>query len=156
MRSFIALWLAIALSACGAPAPSEHDADRIAGALIVEDAWAAPTPSGVDVSAGYLIIHNATAAADRLLSVTSPRAERVEIHEMTMDGAVMRMRPVESLEIASGTEVALSPGGMHLMFYGVAQPFAAGEDIPVQLTFETAGAVNIVIPVRRSAPPTSH
>jgi copper(I)-binding protein len=62
------------------------------------------------------------------------------------------MRPVETLEIAAGERADLAPGGMHLMFYGVSQPFAEGEEIPVQLTFETAGAIDAVLPVRRSAP----
>jgi copper(I)-binding protein len=70
---------------------------------------------------------------------------------MSMDGAVMRMRQIEGgLAAPAGATVTLSPGGMHLMFYGVTQPFAEGESIPVTLTFEHAGDIGVTLPVRRA------
>lgn len=152
MRTAFLSCLLFALAACEAPPSTPNDNQAAVGTIRIERAWAAPTPAGVEVSAGYLTIANAGAADDRLLSATSPRAERVEIHEMTMDGAVMRMRPVQSLEISARDALELAPGGLHLMFYGVAQPFAEGEEIPVQFTFEHAGIIAVVLPVRRSAP----
>lgn len=105
------------------------------------------------MSAGYLTIVNGAEAADTLVSATSPRAASVEVHEMSMDGAVMRMRQVTGgLAIPSGGEVSLAPGGNHLMFMGVTQPFAEGESIPVTLTFANAGAVEVQLPVQREAP----
>src|SRR5690606_16454619 len=153
MKALVPLFLLALAAACGAPS-SEHAANQppAAAELALTDAWAAPTPSGVDVSAGYLTITNGTEAADRLLSATSPRAERMEVHEMAMEGAVMQMRPVTQLEVPAGESVQLAPGGTHLMFYGVAEPFAEGQSIPVQLMFETAGAVDVTLPVRRGAP----
>lgn len=62
---------------------------------------AVPTPGGVDVS-GYLTIVNGTSAADRLVSASSPRAARMEIHEMSMNGNVMQMRQIDALEIGAG------------------------------------------------------
>lgn len=154
MKALIPLFFFALLAACGAP-PAEHSPSQAqAAALVIEDAWAAPTPSGVDVSAGYLTIANGTAGADRLLSATSPRAERVEVHEMVMDGAVMQMRPVAQLEVPAGQSMQLAPGGAHLMFYGVSEPFAEGQSIPVQLVFETAGTIDVTLPVRRGAPET--
>lgn len=129
----------------------------VRAAFVVHDAWAAPTPAGVDVAAGYLTITNHSGAADRLLSATSARAERVEVHEMTMNGAVMQMRAVESLNIPAGGDVTLGPGGMHLMFFGVSQPFIEGQTIPVHLVFETAGAMDVNLPVnRRGGPAHNH
>lgn len=130
---------ALVLAACSAAEP---------GALEVRDAWAAPTPNGVDVAAGFLTIANPTGEPDRLLAASSPRAARVEVHEMTMTDGVMQMRRVEALAVAANGEAVLAPGGAHLMFYGVAQPFVEGEEISVQLTFEHAGAVNVMLPVR--------
>lgn len=138
-------------AACGAPQPATEEpaADQISPMrLQVLDTWASPTPGGVDVSAGYLTIANEGESADQLISATSPRASRVEIHEMIMDGAVMQMRPVTTLAIGPGERVELSPGGRHLMFFGVTQPFAPGEEIPVQLTFENAGVMDIALPVQ--------
>jgi copper(I)-binding protein len=99
--------------------------------------------------AGYLTLVNDSANADHLLSASSPRAERVEVHEMTMEGGVMQMRAVERLAIGPGQSIELAPNGRHLMFYGVTQPFAAGETILVRLTFEHAGAIDVSLPVRR-------
>lgn len=154
MRALFALFVAAFAVACSDPPQQQASHEAPAATLSVADGWAAPTPAGVDVSAGYLTITNGTAAADHLLSATSPRAARVEVHEMAMDGAVMQMRPVERLEIAPGESVHLAPGGRHLMFYGVTQPFADGETIAMQLVFETAGAIDVSLPVRRGAPDT--
>ena len=148
------IFVAIA-AACGAPAtPSAAQEMHSQAALAVHDAWAAPTPAGVDVAAGYLTISNHTGHADRLLSATSARAARVEIHEMTMNGAVMQMRAVARVEVPAGRDVQLGPGGMHLMFFGVSEPFAEGQTVPVRLVFETAGAVDVNLPVRRRGAPS--
>ncbi len=113
--------------------------------------WAAITPTGAKVGAGYLTIAN-PGEADKLLGVASPRAKKVEIHEMKMDGAMMSMRPVESLEIPAGATVTLAPGGYHLMFMDIDAPFAEGQTIPVTLTFEKAGAVDASLTVAKAAP----
>lgn len=154
MKALAQLFTLFFTAACGAPQQHAEHATSV-GELTIEQPWAAPTPAGVDVSAGYLVIDNQTASDDRLLGVTSVRAERVEVHEMTMAGAVMQMRPVESLTISTGQSATLAPGGMHLMFYGVAEPFADGQDIPVRLTFERAGVIDVTLPVRR-LPPEGH
>lgn len=150
MNRLLAACAALVLAACGAPT----EAPSPAASIEVSGAWAAPTPGGVNISAGYLTIANSSAADDRLVAAASPHAERVEIHEMAMDGAVMRMRQVEGLDVPAGQQVALAPGGLHLMFFGVAQPFAEGEEIPVTLTFERAGAVDVTLPVQRGADAT--
>jgi copper(I)-binding protein len=154
MKALAPLFTLFFAAACGAPQQRAEHATTV-GELTIEQPWAAPTPAGVDVSAGYLVIDNQTASDDRLLGATSTRAERVEVHEMTMVGAVMQMRPVESLTISTRQSVTLAPGGMHMMFYGVGEPFAEGQEIPVQLTFEHAGAIDVVLPVRR-LPPEGH
>jgi len=147
MRWILALAV-LGVAACGAPelTPSEHAAP--AAPIAISDPWAAPTPGGVNVSAGYLTITNSTDAEDRLIAITSPRAGRAEIHEMAMEGAIMQMRPVAALPIAAGQSVTLAPGGAHIMFYDVTQPFAVGETIPVQLTFEHGGVVDATLTVR--------
>jgi periplasmic copper chaperone A len=155
MRAFFVA-ITFALAACTPAADTAPQAEAPAGRLEIRDAWAAPTPGGVTVSAGYLTIMNGASEADRLISVASPRAGRVEVHEMVMSGDVMQMRPAASLEIAAGAEINLAPGGLHLMFYEITAPFAEGEDVPVTLTFERAGAVDVSLPVRRPAAESSH
>ncbi len=151
---FLAAVLFVALAACGAPREAPTQGSET---LRVENAWAAPTPGGVDVSAGYLTLVNGTASEDALVAVSSPRAERVEVHEMTMQGGVMQMRAAARLAIPAGESIELAPSGRHLMFYGVAAPFAEGETIPIRLSFEHAGDIDVSLPVRRpGASQTSH
>jgi copper(I)-binding protein len=155
-----AVFIVLALASCGAPpapssdsrssaSPSSDAAIASVGRLEIRDTHAAPSPAGVEVAAGYLTIVNRGSEDDRLTGASSARAESVELHSMEMDGAVMRMRPIEGIVLPAGGEAALAPGGNHLMFMGVTQPFAVGVVIPVQWTFERAGTVDIVLPVRR-------
>lgn len=157
MRAFLFAFALLA-AACG-QTTQEAPADQVevapAGVNIVEP-WAAPTPGGVDVSAGYLTIANTGGAEERLLSASSPRASRVEIHEVIEENGVMRMRASDAVVILPGGEAVLAPGGMHLMFFDVSQPFTEGEEIPVELRFENAGTVNVSLPVRRAAAEHGH
>jgi periplasmic copper chaperone A len=151
------LFVCLTLAACGAPdAPQRPEAPPAVSAvpqgLEIRDAWASATPGGVDVSAGYFTIANG-GAADRLVALSSPRAARVEVHEMSVNGNVMRMRAIEGgLEAPAGGVVTLAPGGLHLMFTGVTAPFTPGEEIPVTLTFERAGVREITLQVRAGGP----
>ena len=138
-----AIGVALALCACKAPTTS--------GALRVEQAWARTTPPGATTGAGYLTIVNES-AADRLVSASSPAADKVELHESAMDGMVMTMRPLGSVEIKAGETLALAPGGKHLMFTGLKAPFVAGEKVPLTLTFEIAGVKTVELEVRNAAP----
>lgn len=103
---------------------------------------------GQAVGGGFVTITNGGASDDRLVSATSTVADHVEIHEMSMENDVMKMRQVkDGLAIAAGATVELKPGGYHFMFMGVKAPFKAGDTVPVTLTFEKAGAVEIQFPV---------
>jgi hypothetical protein len=147
MRVFLTGCVAFVAASCGAPQAESQPA--VAGApIVISDAWAAPTPDGVSVSAGYVTLTNTQSSDDTLIAVESARAARAEIHEMAMDDGVMRMRRVETLSIPAGAAVTLGPGGMHLMFYDVTAPFAAGESVPVRLRFAQAGEVEVSLPVR--------
>lgn len=100
------------------------------------------------VGGGYLVIHNGGRNPDRLVSVSSPTAAKVELHEMTMKDNIMRMRELkEGIAIPAGATVSLSPNALHMMFKQVKNPFRQGGKVPVTLTFEKAGAVDLVLPV---------
>lgn len=118
--------------------------DYKAGALVIDHPWTRAMPPGAKVGGGFMTITNTGAAADRLVGVRSPRAERGEVHEMTMTDGVMKMRALaHGLEIPAGQTVELKPGGYHVMFMGVAAPFVEDERIPAVLVFETAGEVAV-------------
>jgi len=105
--------------------------------LSVTDAWARATMPGQKVSGAYMQLQSDADA--RLVSASSPAVPRVEVHEMKMDGDVMRMREVKSIELPKGKTVSLEPGGYHIMLMNLAKPIAAGEVIPLTLVVESGG-----------------
>ncbi|MHB0972745.1 MAG: copper chaperone PCu(A)C [Thiobacillus sp.] len=105
--------------------------------ISVTDAWARATMPGQPVSGAYMRIQ---ADADaRLVGVSSSVVPRVEVHEMSMDGGVMRMREVKTIDLPKGKTVSLQPGGFHLMLMNLKKPIAAGDVIPLTLTVESGG-----------------
>jgi copper(I)-binding protein len=118
------------------------------GALEIGYPWARATPPTAPAGGGYLTIKNAGTAPDRLVEVRSPAAAAAQIHEMKMEGNVMRMRELAGgLEITPGATVALAPGGLHLMLMGLKAPFKQGEKVPLTLVFEKAGSIDIELTV---------
>lgn len=121
------------------------------GATVVEvkESFARPVIQAGGVGAIYLELVNGTGADDRLVSASSPIAGDVETHETVHEGDVSRMvaRP-EGFVVPAGGKVRLEPGGKHLMLFDVSRPVKAGEAIPLQLTFERAGVVDVQVPVR--------
>ncbi|MEQ8266048.1 MAG: copper chaperone PCu(A)C [Parvibaculum sp.] len=113
--------------------------------LVVSDPWARASVTAT--GAAYLVIENRGTADDTLLEVRSGAAEKVEIHTMTMDGMVMKMRRLDALPIEAGETVRLAPGGFHLMLMGLGEPLTEGMSIPLTLVFEKAGDVEISAPV---------
>jgi copper(I)-binding protein len=104
------------------------------------------------VAGGFLTIENTGTESDRLISATSDIAGETQIHEMAMEGDVMKMRPLaDGLEIPAGETVVLAPGGYHIMFMGLKQTLVEGEKVAVTLTFEKAGTVEILLPVEGAA-----
>lgn len=117
-------------------------------ALTVGKAWARATPGGATVGAGYLEIVNSTSAADQLLSASAPVAGKTEIHEMTHENGVMKMRAMtDGVEIPAGATVSLAPGGLHLMFLDLPAPLTAGQTFDLTLTFKTAGTIKVPVTV---------
>lgn len=119
-------------------------ADATVGDVEISDAWTRAMAPGAQVAGGYMTLRNAGAQDDRLLSIGSPVAARVEIHEMRMVEGMMQMRHLaDGLRLPAGGEVVLKPGGYHLMFIQPAQSFAEGETVPATLVFEQAGEVEV-------------
>ncbi|MCR9137325.1 MAG: copper chaperone PCu(A)C [Alphaproteobacteria bacterium] len=128
-----------------------HDAmtkTKMAGDLHLSGYWTRAMLPGQKVGGGFLVIANKGAADDRLVAVATPHTDRAEIHEMAVVDDVMKMRRLdEGLKIPAGESVVLEPGGFHLMFMAVETPFKEGEMVPVTVTFERAGDVELMLPV---------
>jgi periplasmic copper chaperone A len=116
--------------------------------LEVSNAWARATPGRAETGAAYVTIQSPT--ADRLLSVASPVAKKVELHTMEMAGMVMKMRPIASLDIPAGQPVTLKPGGEHIMLIGLEHPLREGQSFPLTLNFEKSGARTVTVAVEKA------
>ena len=108
-----------------------------AAQVTVSDAWVRATMPGQKTSGAYLEIQSDVDA--RLVAVTSPVASRAEVHEMTMDGDVMRMREIGALDLPRGKPVALEPGGFHIMLLNLTRPIVSGAVVPLTLVIESNG-----------------
>jgi copper(I)-binding protein len=117
------------------------------GALEIGHPWARETAVSAKVGAGYLSVKNSGAEADRLIAVETKAAEKVEIHESINENGVAKMRPVTAVEIPAGGDVALKPGGYHLMLMGLKEALAEGMRIPAVLVFEKSGRVEVELAV---------
>ena len=102
----------------------------------VGDAWVRSTVEGQMASAAYLTVTSATPA--RLVGASSPAAAVVQVHEMSMQGTTMKMRPVEAVELPAGKPVELKPGGLHVMLLDLKQPLSKGDRVPLVLRIEGA------------------
>lgn len=127
-----------------------------AGPLSIQHPWSRETAVGQAVGGGFLTIANNGSREDRLLSGTTPVAAEVQLHTMTMNGGVMRMRQVtDGIAVPAKGSVELKPGGYHIMFMGLKRQLRQGERLPVTLRFQRAGnvAVQFVVqPVGSTGP----
>jgi copper(I)-binding protein len=110
------------------------------GQLTIDHPYTRSTAPGQKVAGGFMKIEN-KGATDQLVSASSPVAGEMQLHTMTMDGNVMKMREVKTIEVPAN-------GSVHLMFMDIKAPLKAGESVPVKLKFQKAGEVEIKVPVR--------
>ena len=122
------------------------------GGVQIENAYTRATVPGQMAAGGFMKIEN-KGAADQLISASSPVASEVQLHEMAMDGNVMKMRQVKDIVVPAGGAVELKPGGLHLMFMNIKAPLSAGETVPVKLKFAKAGEVEVKMPVNAMGNP---
>lgn len=133
--------------ACAA-ASGASAADSVLGSLQILRPYARPTPPGATTGGAYFSIRNTGRTADRLVAASSPVAAKGEIHEMTMDGGIMRMRALPGVDLPAGATVDFVPGGFHLMLVELRRPLKAGERFPLRLTFAQAGSTDIDVVVQ--------
>jgi len=113
-------------------------------------AWSRPSPKTAGAGAVYVVIKNSGAEADRLIGAASSAAKTVELHESFMEGDVMKMRPVDGLDIPAKGTVELKPGSYHIMLIDLVEPLAVGQSVPVTLRFTKSGEITLQAEVRES------
>lgn len=133
----------LAQAATMAPAAPAGETIKV-GDLVLTAPWTRATPGGAKVAGGFVRITNNGKAADKLIGGSASLAGRFEVHEMSMQDGVMRMRPVTGgLEIKPGATVELKPGSYHVMFMDIKEQFKEGQTVKAMLEFEKAGKVEV-------------
>jgi copper(I)-binding protein len=123
-------------------------ADYDVGSIHIAQPWSRATPKGAKAGAGYMTITNKGTTLDKVSCVSDDASARCEIHSMTMEGGVMKMRPVEGgLEIKPGETITLAPMGFHVMFRDLKQPLEQGKTVKATLKFDKAGSVDVEYPI---------
>ena len=136
VQAFLVLWLMTQAPVLAA--------EYRAGNLVIDQPWSPPTPPVAAVGALYFSVANGGPRADVLVSVSSPIAREIEIHESRAVRGSIQMRAVTSVECRPGT-TKISPGGLHVMLLGLRQPLVAGMTFPASLHFRDAGAVTVQV-----------
>ncbi|MBA3729371.1 MAG: copper chaperone PCu(A)C [Sphingomonas sp.] len=135
MRRIVLTFL-LALGGCDGPAPR----------IEVRDAWTRATSAASSGAAVYMTIAN-QGGEDRLTSATTSAARAATLHTMTMDGSIMRMRPIAGIEVADNGTLTLAPNGTHVMLTGLKRPLVEGERIAARLRFARSGDRDVAITV---------
>jgi copper(I)-binding protein len=117
----------------------------------VEGAWARESPPAVTNGAAYMTLINEGKEADRLLGASGEVSSVVELHTHLLEEGVMKMRPIEVIEVNPGEPTVLRPGGLHIMLIGLKKPLVAGQTFPLRLRFEKAGELPVEVTVRKMA-----
>lgn len=131
-----------------------HAHEYKVGDLEIERPWA--RPSAAKNGAAYMSIVAKGKSDDRLTSAASPVAEKVELHTRVMEGDIMRMRPVDAIDVKPGQPAELKPGGLHVMLIGLKQPLQDGKSFPLTLTFQKAGTVTVEVSVSKQGAAPTH
>lgn len=137
---------------------SPHDADhgdsdeqiapQATGPIAIVEPWAPAVPDGLGTASGYMVIVNNQPFEDRLIAARSPWAEHVSLHASSVENRMATMRELDALPIPAKRRVNLKRGVYHLMFTGLYSPLVEGDTVPVTLTFERAGNLDVAFDVR--------
>lgn len=141
--------------------PHAHAHDFSVGPVMVSNPWSPPLPPISENGVAYLNLSNHEMKADRLVAASTPVADRVEFHTSVKSGSMMMMEKMQAVELPAHGNVALEPGGMHVMLIDMKNPLKKNTSFPLTLTFEHAGTVTVDVTVRlpagaASAPAMNH
>ncbi|AMP01867.1 hypothetical protein CAter282_4106 [Collimonas arenae] len=118
------------------------------GKLHIGHPYARATVPGQPSGGAFLSIENTGQETDKLIDVSSPAAKSTEIHTMSMDDNIMKMRQVNDIELKPASKLDMTPGnGYHIMLIGLTQPLKAGDKFPLTLTFQKAGKIEVSVHV---------
>tara|TARA_Y100000588_G_C14057524_1_gene839918 strand:+ start:368 stop:844 length:477 start_codon:yes stop_codon:yes gene_type:complete len=149
------IWNAIALLVLVVSGPVGSHEFKF-GEVGVATPWARATIGAGKNAVVFLIMHNRGSSPARLVGASTPIAKRASLHTHQMDKGIMKMRPIDAIEIAPGEASALEPGGLHIMLIGLEYPLKEGSSFPLTLTFEGVGSATIKVDVRSAKALSGH
>jgi copper(I)-binding protein len=157
------------LLACGSPEPTRHEephaeaptevapssegAAPMAAQITVTDARARAMPPGTPNSGAFMTFHNGGSAEARVVAGKADVSATVELHTHVMEDGMMKMRQIPEIVLPPGEDVALQPGGLHVMFIGLTGPLEEGSSFPLTLEFADGSSTVVDVPVKAIAPP---
>jgi hypothetical protein len=121
--------------------------ETMVGDLMIGHPWARATVGQSKYAAAYFTLMNTGNMADRLIAASTPIAEKAELHTHFLENGVMRMRPVDGIDVQPGAPVELKPGGLHIMLMGMKDPLKEGSTFPLTLTFQKSGVISVTVQV---------
>ena len=124
--------------------------------LLMSDGWIRASLGAGKTTAAYITLDNSHGPSDVLLSVSTPAASATEIHTMTMENDIMRMRRMENAPLPNGEVLSFQPGGMHIMLIGLTSQIQEGDEVVFTFVFEKMGEKTITLKALRKAPSTAH
>ncbi len=130
-------------------------AQAFAGDITVNHAWARASAGMAKAGAAFMMIKN-EGGSDKVLSAKADVSAKVELHTHIMDGEIMRMRQVDSIDVAGGAVTKLAPGGLHVMLIGLKAPLKEGDSFPMTLVFEKAGEIAVDVKVKKPGAMGAH
>lgn len=147
----------IVIAALLLPACFAHAHEYKAGELEIAHPWSQELPPNAPTVAAYFVIHNGGKTDDRLLSVNSPIAPEAQLHEHVMQGDLMKMQQVPSVEIPAGGNVTFAPMAYHVMLLNPTDRslLSDGKRFPLTMHFEKAGDVTVEVSVQKKPPETT-
>jgi copper(I)-binding protein len=113
------------------------------GSIEISSPWSRATPKGAQTAIGYMTIKNNGTTPDRFVGGSIDVADRFQLHAMTMEDGIAKMRELSVIEIKPGQSVEFKPGGDHVMFVNLKHPLSKGDRLSGTLVFERAGKVNV-------------
>lgn len=147
--------LGLALAGCKggekASTTTTMEQDGVKAVVEISDPWCRPTPNGAETGACYLTVKSNV--ANTVTGVATPLAAGSMIHDMSMEGGVMKMAEITGgLPLVANEEIKLAPGGKHIMLMGLTAPLVEGVTVPLTLTFEATPAMTVQAAVRQPKP----
>ena len=131
----------LALLGLGSLSAYAANAQKKQPLVTIENAWVRPTNAGQDVGAAFMTF--ISSQNTQLVGIECDVAESVEIHSMSMENGVMKMRMLDRLDLLAGKPYTLKPGGFHLMLFDLKKPLAVGDQINCVLSFKAKNAATV-------------